>query len=155
MVLRLKESEECIEAIINAIPEANDFTVRTTPAEPEEFGKVGMCKMIYIHFTEANYQRPRNVYSNCANLINTVTFQIRIMWWDLICHQEAYDAAQAIMEEIRGKQILKFDTTKATRCSPAWIDKFYYKELTEDEVYTFVFDIVAEFAETYDVEACH
>lgn len=154
MVLRLAETENCIVEFIENLTELNTYTVRNFPGTPDQEGKVGMCEHVFVQFKNVNYQEPSNKFTNCANLLNTATFQIQILFWDLICHQEIYDAAQAIMENIQGKQLFKFDDEKPRRCSGIWIDKFEFKDVTDEEYYIFNILIKGEYPEIYQIEAC-
>lgn len=154
MVLRIAETEDCIVSILEGLSDLDTYTIRNYPGTAEQQGKVHMCEGILVQFVKVEYPKPTNLYAQCAQILPTATFNIQIRYWDLQCHQDAYEAAEAIIENIRGKQILKFDTSAPTRCSGAYITGFTFKEVEEEEIFLFDISISSQYPITYPIEAC-
>lgn len=153
MIIDLKATEEQIVAKLTELCDATtNFARYAHPGSLASLGWPINNVTALVRFAGIDYPRPENLNSPCTNLISEAKFEIHTVHIDYRTHACIYDLSKKIGNHLRGRRdLLVFCPGERDTQMGSFIQDFRFLEVDSKDYacYSYSFDLIIPFAETY------
>lgn len=156
-MIDLVASEQNILTRIGVVADnpATSFKLYAYPGMPEDLGKPRRCFEGYLRFNKVTYPEiPGNKYNrNCRSHIAKIEWSIKLVNGDTRDHTGLYNRGLAVIDAIRGCQLLVFQPGSLdSGQSTLEVTSYSFNKVVDRFCYEFDINFFSTYTENYDLE---